>query len=116
LTSQPARNEGVFIGGNASVSGPVAGGRYARAQQFNHHADPARPDLTRLRELVDLHRAEIDEPDRVSRDIDEVERETAESRPDTDRIAATLRRIGGRVAGVAVVASAVAQLRDALLG
>lgn len=105
-----------MIGGSATVNGPVAAGLYAHAEQ--HRSDPddaVRRELAALRDQARAHRAELDEPDFVAADIDEVTQEAAKPRLDRDRISAALNRLAGRVAAVTALATAVEQLRELIL-
>jgi hypothetical protein len=111
--AEPTRNEGVIIGGNAAVSGPVAAGFNARAEQHNTGPQAAvARELAALRELIRHHQGELAEPDWVTSDVNEVEQEQAKPRPDRDRILAALTRLAGRVSAVTAVAAGVEKLRE----
>jgi len=110
---KPTHNEGVIIGGNATVSGPVAAGRHARAEQYQagSEATVAR-EVAKLRELIRTHGTELSDLDSISSEVDEVERETTGARPDRDRTLAALNRLASRVSAVGAVAAGVARLHD----
>jgi hypothetical protein len=114
--SEPGRVEGVWIGGNAQVSGPVAGGRYARAEQYNAATgDQLRAEMEALRGLLRTHRNAVAEPERVERDLTDLAEEAAQPAPDRDRLTDTINRIGRRVAAVAALAAGVEKLRELVL-
>jgi Family of unknown function (DUF5955) len=105
--------------------GPVAAGAQARATQ--HHVtiggsggdDRLRTALAVLRREIEAHAAEIEEPDRVRRDLDAVERDITGDDPDPRGVRDTLRRIIARVGMAGTVLAAASDLNDvieALLG
>jgi hypothetical protein len=115
--AEPNVNEGVMIGGNATVSGPVAGGRFARAEQTNvSGGETARRELAFVRDLVQRHRDQVDDVDLVEDDIQELDRELGRPGRDRDRVVALVRRIANRVAAVGVLAAAVQKLREIVAG
>jgi chorismate mutase len=111
---QPIRNEGVIIGGNASVSGPVAAGRHARAEQYQVGSEAVAREIAALREVIRAHGDQLADQDGAASDVAEVERETTQPQPDPDRILAVLNRLAARVSAVGAVAAAVDRLRDAV--
>ncbi len=103
------------IGGNSY--GPNAVGRGARARQENVTIGRSADDrlseaLGNLRGLIEKHRDQIPEADRVERDLDAVEQEVQDPDADRDRLRDTFRRIAGRVVMVSPVLSAVNDLRE----
>lgn len=114
------------IGGNSY--GPNAVGRGARAVQRDvtiRAGDAAADDdrllaaIAELRRLLDQHRAEIPEANRVERDIRSLEEEIGEPDRDKERLRDTVKRIAARVVLAAPVISAVndvSQLVEALPG
>jgi len=108
-------HEGVIISGQAHVTGPVAGGRHARAEQYTVAADDAaHRTLAELRATVQRHRDEFEEPDWIDGDLADVEREIDRPRPDRDRLVSTLQRLANRVSAVGAAATAVARLHEIL--
>ncbi|WP_119726973.1 DUF5955 family protein [Thermomonospora amylolytica] len=110
----------VQIGGNANISGSqIASGRNVhQTQHVEQGGDVSAVEqaIARIAELLERHRAEIDEPHRARRDLEDIQEEVAEAEPDRERVAHALQRLGTRVAGIAVLAQAVADLAALLPG
>jgi Family of unknown function (DUF5955) len=105
----------LHIGGNAY--GPNAVGHRARAVQRDVtigavEDDRLRAALDTLRRLVEEHREQIPEADRVGKDLEAVDQEAHDADPDPDRLRDTVKRIIARVGMVGTVLVAADHLRE----
>jgi hypothetical protein len=120
MTGDDRGDRSIHIGGNAHVSGQVAGGEQIIQTQHIAGADPGPAEvldrLDRLERLLDQHAAELAEPDKARRDLADVRAEVAEPEPDPDRISDSVKRLTRRVASVGALAEAARLLAEKLLG
>lgn len=110
-------NEGVAIT-NSTVTGPVAGGHRAQATQYGAsttNVDAVDAVVTQLRDLIQQHRAVLQEADLALRDLDDIVAELRRPVQDPSRIRDAVRRLGARVAPVVTLIGLAADL-DQLLG
>ncbi|MFA1537700.1 DUF5955 family protein [Actinomadura monticuli] len=107
----------ITIGGNANVSGQIASGDNVTQNQQIIASEPdreVRDALARVERLLEAHAGDLDEPGRARRDLADIGEEAESDDPDPERMGGALGRLGRRVAGVAVLAEAVAALGTAL--
>lgn len=116
----PGEDHHIQISDDATVIGSqIASGREVRQIQrikWGGDASELEQALNRVAELLERHRDQIPESHRARRDLEDIRQEVTEAEPDRERVSHALQRLSVRVAGVTVLAQAVADLAALLTG
>jgi hypothetical protein len=102
---------GIYVGG--SLTGIASVGDHSVTVQISGSGPES--SVTAIRALIAQHRGSLDGAEFAERDLEEIEHELTRKERDKDRLRDTLKRLAGRVAPVAEIATAVAALTNAIL-
>ena len=101
LNNSRIYNSGISKKGDVTVSVGTTAGQGIEMLLHEVHA---------LRELLAVHQTEVAEPQEAQRDLKQLDQTIRSGDPGKDQVVAVLTRLGGRVAAVSVLGTAVFKL------